>query len=90
MKKILLVWLTLECCSTIVQAKQPSKPTDFSGNWVLSFGQTKNPPAGLQHYSMLVNQDEQQLKSPEGSGTVHLVFLKTEADSSSGASPQPQ
>jgi hypothetical protein len=62
MKKILLVWLTLAFCSTIVQAKQPSKATDFSGNWVLSFGQTKNPPAGLQHYSMLVNQDEQQLK----------------------------
>jgi len=62
MKKILLVWLALAFCSTIAQAKQPSKPTDFSGNWVLSFGQTKNPPAGLQHYSMLVNQDEQQLK----------------------------
>ena len=62
MKKILLVWLTLAFCSTIVQAKQPSKATDFSGNWVLSFGQTKNPPAGLQGYSMVVNQDAQQLK----------------------------
>ena len=62
MKKILLVLLTLAFCSTIVQAKQPSKPTNFSGNWVLSFGQTKNPPAGLQRYSMVVNQDEQQLK----------------------------
>jgi hypothetical protein len=62
MKKILLVLLTVAFCSTFVQAKEPSKPTDFSGNWVLSFGQTKNPPAGLQHYSMVVNQDEQQLK----------------------------
>jgi len=62
MKRILLVLLTLAFCSAIVQAKQPSKPTDFSGNWVLSFGETKNPPAGLQHYSMVVNQDEQQLK----------------------------
>ena len=62
MKKILLVLLTLAFCSTIVQAKQPSKPTNFSGNWVLSFGETKNPPAGLQRYSMVVNQDEQQLK----------------------------
>ena len=62
MKKILLVLLTLAFCSTIVQAKQPSKSTNFSGNWVLNFGETKNPPAGLQHYSMVVNQDEQQLK----------------------------
>ena len=62
MKKILLVLLTLAFCSAIVQAKQPSKSADFSGNWVLSFGETKNPPAGLQHYSMVVNQDEQQLK----------------------------
>ena len=62
MKKILLVLLTLAFCSTIVQAKEPLKPTNFSGNWVLNFGQTKNPPAGLQQYSMVVNQDEQQLK----------------------------
>jgi hypothetical protein len=62
MKKILLVLLLLAFSSTIVQAKEPAKPTNFSGNWVLSFGQTKNPPAGLQRYSMVVNQDEQQLK----------------------------
>jgi hypothetical protein len=66
MKKILLVLLTLAFCSTIVQAKQPSKPTNFSGNWVLNFGETKNPPAGLQHYTMVVNQDEQQLKVDTG------------------------
>ena len=62
MKKILLAFLALAFCSTFVQAKEPSKPTNFSGNWVLNFGQTKNPPAGLQRYSMVVNQDEQQLK----------------------------
>jgi hypothetical protein len=62
MRKILLVLPALAFCSTFVQAKQPSKPTNFSGNWVLSFDETKNPPAGLQRYSMVVNQDEQQLK----------------------------
>ena len=62
MKKTLLVLLTLALYSTIVQAKQPSKPTNFSGNWTLNFDETKNPPAGLQGYSMVVNQDEQQLK----------------------------
>ena len=62
MKKSLLAFLALAFCSTFVQAKEPSKPTNFSGNWVLNFGQTKNPPAGLQRYSMVVNQDEQQLK----------------------------
>jgi hypothetical protein len=62
MKKILPVLLALSFCSTIMQAKQPSKPTNFSGHWALDFSETKNPPAGLQHYSMVVNQDEQQLK----------------------------
>jgi hypothetical protein len=62
MKRILFLFLALAFCSTIVRAKEPSKPTNFSGNWVLDFGQTKNPPAGLQSYSMVVNQDEQQLK----------------------------
>jgi hypothetical protein len=33
---------------------------------------------------------DRSIKSPEGSATVHLVFLKTEADSSSGAAPAPQ
>jgi hypothetical protein len=33
---------------------------------------------------------ERSIKSPQGSGTVHLVFLKREADSSSGASSAPQ
>jgi hypothetical protein len=62
MKRILFVFLAFAFCSTFVRAKEPSKPPNFSGNWVLNFGQTKNPPAGLQRYSMVVNQDEQQLK----------------------------
>ena len=33
---------------------------------------------------------DRSIKSPEGSATVHLVFLKTEADSTSGAAPEPQ
>ena len=33
---------------------------------------------------------DRSIKSPEGSGTVHLVFLKKEADASSGASSAPQ
>ena len=62
MKKILLVFLAFAFCSTMVQAKKPSKVTNFSGNWILNLDQTKNPPAGLQGYSMVVSQDEQQLK----------------------------
>ena len=33
---------------------------------------------------------DRSIKSPEGSATVHLVFLKAEGESSSGASPAPQ
>jgi hypothetical protein len=62
MKSILLVLLALAFSSTLVSAKKPSKATDFSGNLVLDFGQTKNPPAGLQDYRMVVSQDERQLK----------------------------
>src|SRR5208282_6531673 len=62
MKRILLVLLALAFCSTLVSAKKPAKATDFSGNWVLNFEQTKNPPAGLQDYRMVVSQDERQLK----------------------------
>jgi hypothetical protein len=62
MKKTLFVIVILAFCSTFVPAKEASKPADFSGNWVLNFGETKNPPAGLQRYSMVINQDAQQLK----------------------------
>jgi len=33
---------------------------------------------------------DRSIKSPEGSGTVHLVFVKKEADSISGAAQEPQ
>jgi len=62
MKEVLLAFVALTFCATIVQAKEPSKAANFSGNWVLDFDQTKDPPVGLQHYRMVVNQDEQQLK----------------------------
>ena len=62
MKKTLLVFLALGFCSTLVRAKQPSNPPNFSGNWALDFSQTKSTPAGLQNYSMVVNQDQQELK----------------------------
>jgi hypothetical protein len=62
MKKTLVVFLALGFCSTLARAKQPSNAANFSGNWVLDFSQTKNPPAGLQNYSIVVNQDQQELK----------------------------
>lgn len=62
MKKSLLVVLAVAFCSTFVEAKDPSNPPSFSGNWVLDFSQTKNPPPGLQSYTMVVSQDQEQLK----------------------------
>jgi len=62
MKKTLVAFLAIAVWMTLVQAKEPSKPRNFSGNWVLNFGQTKNPPDSLQGYNLVVNQDEQQLK----------------------------
>lgn len=62
MKKVFLVFLELAFFLAFVQAKEPSKPVNFSGNWLLNFGETKNPPAGLQAYSLVVNQDQQHLK----------------------------
>jgi len=62
MKKMLLVLLALAFCFILISAKKPAKATDFSGNWVLNFDETKNPPAGLQDYRMVVSQDDRQLK----------------------------
>lgn len=62
MKKTLIAVLVLACSATVANAKEASNPANFSGTWVLDFGQTKNPPAGLQGYSMVVKQDQQQLK----------------------------
>jgi len=63
MKRILLAGLGLALCSTLVHARDASaKRADFSGHWVLSTGESKNLPAGLDAYSMLVTEDSQQLK----------------------------
>ena len=65
MKKFLLAVLAVMALAvwiTFGQAKETSKPTNFSGNWVLNFGQTKNLPDGLQGYELVANQDERQLK----------------------------
>jgi hypothetical protein len=65
MKKFMLAFLALLALAawlTFAEAKEKSKQTDFAGRWVLNFGQTKNPPDGLQRYDLVVNQDEQQLK----------------------------
>jgi hypothetical protein len=65
MKKFLLAVLAVMALAvwmTFGQAKETSKPTNFSGNWVLNFGQTKSPPDGLQGYELVAKQDEQQLK----------------------------
>ncbi len=65
MKKFLLAVLAVMALAvwmTFGQAKETSKPTNFSGNWVLNFGQTKNLPDGLQGYELVAKQDEKQLK----------------------------
>jgi hypothetical protein len=84
MKRALFVLLALAFCSAFVQAKEPSKPTNFSGDWVLNFGQTKNPPPGLQQYGMVVNQDEQQLKVKT---TLEGDLQTTQSAPNSGAYP---
>jgi hypothetical protein len=61
-KKTFLLCLAIALCSPLMRAKDPSRTVDFSGKWVLDFSQTKNPPPGLQNYSMAVSQDGQQLK----------------------------
>ena len=62
MKRILPFYLVLAFCPMFVRAEAPSKPTVFSGNWVLETSQTKNLPEGLESYSMVVNQDAQQIQ----------------------------
>jgi hypothetical protein len=68
MKRILLAAFGFALCSGLVQAKDPSKSAnsasaaDFSGNWVLNTGESRNLPAGLDAYEMAVTQDHQQLK----------------------------
>jgi hypothetical protein len=61
-KSILSLCLALAFSSAFAQAKDTSNPANFSGNWLLDFSQTKNPPRGLENYKMVVTQDRQQLK----------------------------
>jgi hypothetical protein len=85
MNRVLLAFVALTFCATIVQAKEPSKAANFSGNWVLDFDQTKAPPAGLQNYRMVVNQDEQQLKVET---SVEGDLQATPGTTNSGGYPQ--
>ena len=62
MKRILLLGLALVSCTMFVRAETPPKPADFSGNWVLDSSRTKNLPEGLESYSLVVNQDAQQIQ----------------------------
>jgi hypothetical protein len=61
MTKTLQLTLSMLACS-ILLAKNPSRPIDFIGNWVLDTSRTKNLPQGLDRCAMSVAQNEQQLK----------------------------
>jgi hypothetical protein len=88
MKKTLPLCLALAFCSPLIQAKKPSQSVDFSGNWVLDFSQTKNPPPGLQSYSIAVNQDEQHLKVRTSlEGELQPARALSESYPGSGGSP---
>ena len=57
MKVTLAVFLAFVFCPGWGHAKNPSRFANFAGQWVLDFGQVKNPPAGLEDYALVVNQD---------------------------------
>src|SRR5208283_562702 len=62
MKKIKVVTnviglVILSFCAVSIGAAQDN----FSGVWVLDKGMTHNLPPGLQSYTMVVKQDEQQI-----------------------------
>jgi hypothetical protein len=81
-RRAYLCWLTLGLLAGFAAAKTPSKPANFSGQWVLDFNQTKNLPSGLESYSLTVNQDEQQLKVE--------TSVKGNLQPGGGSSPHPQ
>ncbi|MBZ5562908.1 MAG: hypothetical protein LAP13_10845 [Acidobacteriia bacterium] len=62
MKKFLPLCLGLVLGLTLMEAKTPSTPADFSGNWVLDLSRSKNLPDGLDSYRLVVNQAAEQLK----------------------------
>lgn len=61
MNRVTLTFLLLVFGSVAVGAKEPPKPANFSGTWVLDFTQSKNLPQGLENYRMVVNQNSQKL-----------------------------
>lgn len=85
MKIAWLVMCTLVLGPTMLRAKEGAKAANFSGEWALDFDQTKNPPAGLQAYNMVVNQDQQQLKVQ----TTLKGDLKASQDASGSGSGYP-
>lgn len=62
MKKSLPLLLGLVVGLTVLEAKSPTSTTDFSGNWVLDLGRSKNLPDGLDSYRLVVSQAAQQMK----------------------------
>jgi hypothetical protein len=62
MKEALAVFLAFVFCPGWGHAKDPSHFANFTGQWVLDFGQMKNPPAGLEDYALVVDQDGHELK----------------------------
>ncbi|MGH9452524.1 MAG: hypothetical protein ACRD2O_00970 [Terriglobia bacterium] len=61
MKKTLLLCLALASTVALLNAKNPPKSADFSGNWVMETDQTKNLPQGLESYRMAIKQTGEQL-----------------------------
>jgi len=81
-RRSLQLGLALSMLPVLAGAKSASKPADFSGQWVLDFNQTKNPPPGLEGYTIVVNQDPEQLKV--------TTSIKGNLQQSSGNSQHPR
>jgi len=58
---LLAVCLTLTLTVPRAIAQDNSVPPNIAGKWVLDFSRTKNPPAGLQDYTLAVKLDAQQI-----------------------------
>lgn len=61
MNRVTLCCLLLILCCASAGAKEPVKPANFSGTWLLDFTQSKNLPQGLENYRMVVNQASDKL-----------------------------
>lgn len=62
MRKALLFCVALGSVAISLQAKTSPKAVNFSGNWVLDTGQTKNVPDGLSSYTIAVKQNGERLE----------------------------